>query len=134
LETLHSHFQPSCHFKMFKNSGSGIDRNAMLIVQNGMLFCKSTLWCAIQKAANLQTSRSHEWIAILHSIWQRQKLWLQHRKCRIQSVLLRGGIYFDICMSFANNTIPGNPAVKGDTRVPPRGTFSRKASCDTQKI
>jgi hypothetical protein len=43
LETLHSHFQPSCHFKMFKNSGSGIDRNAMLIVQNGMLFCKSTL-------------------------------------------------------------------------------------------
>jgi hypothetical protein len=23
LETLHSHFQPSCHFKMFKNSGSG---------------------------------------------------------------------------------------------------------------
>ncbi len=22
LETLHSHFQPNCHFKMFKNSGS----------------------------------------------------------------------------------------------------------------
>jgi hypothetical protein len=25
LEALHSHFQPNCHFKMFKNSGSGID-------------------------------------------------------------------------------------------------------------
>jgi hypothetical protein len=24
LETLHSHFQPSCHFKMFKNSGSDL--------------------------------------------------------------------------------------------------------------
>jgi hypothetical protein len=24
LETLHSHFQPNCHFKMFKNSGSAI--------------------------------------------------------------------------------------------------------------
>jgi hypothetical protein len=23
LETLCSHFQPNCHFKMFKNSGSG---------------------------------------------------------------------------------------------------------------
>ncbi len=23
LETLHSHFQPACNFKMFKNSGSG---------------------------------------------------------------------------------------------------------------
>jgi hypothetical protein len=22
LETLHSHFQPNCHFKIFKNSGS----------------------------------------------------------------------------------------------------------------
>jgi hypothetical protein len=25
LETLHSHFQPNCHFKMFTNSGSGED-------------------------------------------------------------------------------------------------------------
>jgi hypothetical protein len=24
LETLHSHFQPNCYFKMFKNSGSGL--------------------------------------------------------------------------------------------------------------
>jgi hypothetical protein len=26
LETLHSHFQPNCYFKMFKNSGSGRDQ------------------------------------------------------------------------------------------------------------
>jgi hypothetical protein len=25
LETLHSHFQPNCHFKMFQNSGSEFD-------------------------------------------------------------------------------------------------------------
>ncbi len=29
LETLHSHFQPNCHFKMFKNSDSGQNRILM---------------------------------------------------------------------------------------------------------
>jgi hypothetical protein len=27
LKTLYSHFQPSCHFKVFKNSGSGLAVN-----------------------------------------------------------------------------------------------------------
>jgi hypothetical protein len=31
LETLHSHFQPNCYFKMFKNSGSGLSSLATVL-------------------------------------------------------------------------------------------------------
>jgi hypothetical protein len=80
LETLHSHFQPNCHFKMFKNSGSGmllvILRNCRLPYNSCRLFfhwfnklkCKSLALVKVWTFGQCGLKHKINFLQILHTI------------------------------------------------------------------